>query len=289
MLWLWAALLNRSPERMVLSADSLSYRSGLPLIGRWLNLTDPLPVLRQTPMHWGGHPLLVGSMPERTRILEWRNGPWRARRIRVALWLPEGSHDTAATVRRAPLRHFGLVRWRTPENLAALTANLQALPLARALQAQGVPIPLVGIRNRRSSALHSDVTQHPRLRWGALAVFVILFVAAALVPIHVHQDFATPLPTWMPVLLGLAAGAIAWLALWPGSQGGERDLTWSARELRWTRLGLAALIGVVSVFCLPSIALGLVAWTQPAEVHQYRLAQTPEGEQLMAEARRKRL
>ena len=244
-LWVVYWAISHSPARLILNADGLQFRSGVPLLGRWLDWCYPLPTLRQMPTHWGDYPPLVGSTPEFSRRLEWRPRRWWTRRIRVAYWQAQEPTPADAPTRLPPVRHLGLVRWRTPENLAVLNANLKALPLAQALHAQGVPIPLVEARAVRSQGIlgQKNVTQHPRLRWGALGVFVIMFVAAAFVPAQGFQEFVTPPPAWVPALVGLVAAALTWLALWPEPKRGNVDSGWSARELRWTKLGMATMIG----------------------------------------------
>lgn len=260
--------------RLILDEHALRYRSGLPMVARWLDWTLDLDAVRSQalPLHPVIHPR--GAHALRFYAVTWGSARSKGAlgpQFRPASWYVPGQ----AEVRPAPFADFAL--WPSERSRAVLQQRLLALPLVQALAQQGIALPPVGAK---PPTIGIDLMAYARMRVAVYLFFGLLLLAVVLLLwMRNTYYFATPpLSAWLACAGIAGVCMLGWL--WgenAGADAGQAGGTVPAQPtgFRATQVLLAVLVGVAAGLCAPSLPLAWTSLTQASEEQAFALRTLP--------------
>jgi hypothetical protein len=257
--------IHRKRARLLVDGDTMRYTSGLPLLSHWFDWSLDLNAIRSKKLKLqlsgnklGYHPILLYR-------LSW--GVGNIRQMRPAAWfLP---NQTAESPQK-PITRFGLVNWKSPENMALLQKQFNQLPLIHALIQRDVIVPQVS-NTREFTGL--DLMAYPRMKVAVISFFASLVGAFVLFHLMRHQHyFSTPHISYQ-LLGGALAGLVMFAWLWEEkpNAGNTADQV----GFRGTQVLLACLFAVSAGLCAPSLPLLFASTLQSAQEKTFSLEKSP--------------
>jgi hypothetical protein len=257
--------LHLKRARLCVDYDTVSYKSGLPLLSRWLDWSLDLNDIRSKKLNLqlsgnklGYHPILLYR-------LSW--GVGNLRQLRPAAWILP---NQAVEPLQKPVTRFGLVNWKSSENMALLQKQFDELPLINALIQRDIALPKV-LNTREVTGL--DLMAHPRMKVAVISFFVTLVGAFVLFHLMRHQHYFSQPPFSYQLIAGAFAGLLMFAWLW-----GEKPNAGNTAEqagFRGTQVLLACLFAVSAGLCAPSVPLLFVSMLQTSQEQSFELQKSP--------------
>jgi hypothetical protein len=269
---LWAQMQQKKHARLTLSARTLQYASGLPLLGRWLDWSLDLDAVRADKLALRLSGVAMGAQPLRNYRLTW--GVGSLRQLRPAAWYLPGQ---AAVKPLRPRSFLGLVRWQAPDNKALLQQQFAQLPLVRALRERSVVLPPMTDKRQDPNL---DLLAYPRMKVAVISFFAAIVLAFILFHLMRHQHYFVQPPVITYIAFGALVGLAALAWLWQELQAGGPSLAPGATAggalgFRSTQLLLAALVAVAAGLCAPSLPLAFSNLTQNPQQIAFVLQNSP--------------
>jgi len=260
--------------RLILDDHTLHYRSGMPIVKRWLDWSLDLDAVRSLAL-----PLRPVINPRGAHALRFYAVTWGTARskgalgpqLRPASWyLPE-----QAQVRPALFADFAL--WPSEKSRAALQQRLLALPLVHALAQRDIALPPV---TAKPPTIGIDLMAYARMRVAVYLFFGLLLLAVVLL-LSMRDTYyfvAPPLTAWLACGGVAGIGMLGWM--WGENPNAQAEQPGGAvpappMGFRATQMLLAVLVGVAAGLCAPSLPLALGSLAQASEEQAFVLHTLP--------------
>jgi hypothetical protein len=261
-------ILHKRRARLTLNERTLSYRSGLPVLQKWLDWTLDLDAIRSKQLTLRQQADPRGMV--RFYCVTW--GPVAgafARQLRPFSWYLPGQ----PVVERALFEDA--VFWPSARSRAALQDKLQALPLVQALLQRGIELPHV---STKPATIGMDLMVHARMRAAVYGFFSLLLLSMGLLWFVRDAYYFAPLPQL--ALWIMAGGAGAGMLVWLWGETPDADTVQGGKAavvgFRATQVVLAALVSVAAGLCAPSLPLAYAVVTQASREQVFALQKQPQ-------------